>query len=222
MYSKVIVPLDGSELAEKALAHAQLVAGALSIPIELVEAFEVPASRMHDLVSPVVLSRMLAEQRRRSQQYLSEMRERLQAAGHQVTATTLPGIPEQVVRDRAGADPDALVVMSTHGRSGVARWALGSVADRVTHTVSNPVLIVRAAAPKTSPPEIATVLVPLDGSDLAETSLEHAVNLAVALVLVQSSIESIRGFVVEASMLAAISGCVEVQQPWAEYDIPSS
>ena len=42
------------------------------------------------------------------------------------------------------------------------------------------------------------------------------------LVLVQSSIESIRGFVVEASMLAAISGCVEVQQPWAEYDIPSS
>ena len=180
MYSKVIVPLDGSELAEQALPYAQLVARGLSIPIELVEAFDVLPPAVHNHGSMYALDKMLEEARQRSGHYLAGVEEALRTTGYAVSSATLPGAPHQAIVDRADADPNALIVMSTHGRGGLSRWALGSVADKVLHTVPNPMLIVRSGA---APPEIAigTVLVPLDGSDLAETALEHAVNLAAAV-----------------------------------------
>lgn len=181
MYSKIIVPLDGSDLAEMALPFAQLVAGALSIPMELVEAFDVLPPAVHNRSTRMALEQMLAEQRRRSERYLSQVQERLQPSGYPVTTAALAGWPEQTIVDRAGEDSDALIVMTTHGRGGLARWALGSLVDRVLHTVSNPALIVRASAAEVVPAEVQTMLVPLDGSDLAEMSLEHASNLAAAL-----------------------------------------
>ena len=176
-----MVPLDGSDLAELALAPAQLVSRALSIPMELVQAFDVLPPAVHNRSTRMAMEQMLAEQRRRSEQYLSQVQERLQPSGCPLTTATLPGWPEDAIMDRAGEDPDALIVMTTHGRGGLARWALGSVADRLLHTVSNPVLIVRASAAEVVPAEVRTILVPLDGSDLAELSLEHASNLAAAL-----------------------------------------
>lgn len=181
VYSKIMVPLDGSDLAELALAPAQLIAEALGIPMELVEAFDVLPPAVHNRSTRMALEQMLAEQRRRSQRYLSQVQERLQPSSYPLTTATLAGWPEQAIVDRAGEDPDALIVMTTHGRGGLARWALGSVADRVLHTVSNPVLIVRASATEVVPAGVRTILVPLDGSDLAEMSFEHAANLAVAL-----------------------------------------
>ena len=183
MYSKVIVPLDGSELAERAVPYAQLVARGLSIPIELVEAFDVIPPAVPNQGSFYALNRVLDEARQRSQHYLSRVQEALRTAGHAASSATLPGAPHQAIVDRADADPNALIVMSTHGRGGFSRWALGSVADKVLHTVPNPMLIVRSGASGAASSEIAieTVLVPLDGSDLAETSLEHAVNLAIAV-----------------------------------------
>ena len=68
-----------------------------------------------------------------------------------MTWATLPGSPGRAIVDRASADADALVVMSTHGRVGLACWALGSVTDRVLHSVPNPVLIIRAT-PAEPPP----------------------------------------------------------------------
>ena len=176
-----MVPLDGSDLAEMALPFAQLVAGAFSIPMELVEAFDVLPPAVHNRSTRMALEQMLAEQRRRSERYLSQVQERLQPSSYPVTTAALAGWPEQTIVDRAGEDPDALIVMTTHGRGGLARWALGSLVDRVLHTVSNPVLIVRASTAEVAPVGIQTMLVPLDGSDLAEMSLEHAANLAAAL-----------------------------------------
>ena len=159
MYSKVITPLDGSELARRALPHAKLVAAAFSIPIELVRAVDGGAQD--------------------AMQYLARVRDDLRAEGFAATTTALSGQAGSAVVNWAGADPDALVVMSTHGRGGIARLALGSVADRVLHTVSNPVLIVRAGIPD---PDaiIRTVVAPLDGSPLAELSVPHAAGLATA------------------------------------------
>ena len=189
MYSKVIVPLDGSELAEQAVPYAQLVARGLSIPIELVEAFDVLPPAVHSHGSMYALDKMLEEARQRSGHYLAGVEEALRTDGYAAASATLPGAPHQAIADRADADPNALIVMSTHGRGGVTRWAMGSVADKVLHTVPNPMLIVRSGTSGAASSEIAagseiaigTVLVPLDGSDLAETSLEHAVNLAVAV-----------------------------------------
>ena len=181
VYSKIMVPLDGSDLAELALAPAQLVASALSIPMELVQAFNVLPPAVHNRSTRMALEQMLAEQKRRSERYLSQVQERLQPSGCRLTTAALAGWPEQAIVDRAGEDPDALIVMTTHGRGGLARWAMGSVASWVLHTVSNPVLIVRASAAEVVEAEVRTILVPLDGSDLAEMSLEHASDLAAAL-----------------------------------------
>ena len=180
MYSKVIVPLDSSELAEQAIPYAQLVARGLSVPIELVQAFDVVPPVVQNQGSMYAVEQMLQEARQRSEYYLARVAETLRTAGHVASTEILPGAPHQAIADRAGADSDALIAMSTHGRGGLSRWALGSVADKVLHTVPNPVLIVRSGA-ASSDVAIGTVLVPLDGSELAELSLPHAASMAAAL-----------------------------------------
>jgi len=80
-------------------------------------------------------------------------------------------------------EPEALVVMSTHGRGGIARWTLGSVADKVLHSIPNPLLLIRSNAESglAYSVEVKTVLAPLDGSELSEESLPHAAAVATAL-----------------------------------------
>lgn len=182
MYSRVIVPLDGSELSERSLPYARLIAGALSLPIELVEAFDILSPAMHTAGAVFATERMLEEAQAQSSHYLGRVRADLLGMGFAATATTLPGPPAQAIVDWVGDDLDALVVMSTHGRGGIARWALGSVADKVLHLIPNPVLLVRGDAGKAAAAiEPKTVMAPLDGSTLSELSLEHAATMAAAL-----------------------------------------
>lgn len=182
MYSKVIVPLDGSEFSEMALPYARLVAGSLSIPIELVEAYDVLPAALHDHQAVFATKRMLEEAQRRSQEYLSRIRDELNSMGHAASTMTLAGFPPQTVGDWAGGDSATLVVMSTHGRGGITRWAFGSIADKLLHSVPNPVLLVRSGgAERPATEEFKTVLVPLDGSELSESSLPHAASMATAL-----------------------------------------
>ena len=166
MFSKVIVPLDGSELSERALPYASLVAKSMSVPVELVEAFDILPPAVRDRYTPYVVSQMLEDEQHRSEEYLVPIRERLEKAGHTVSVSTLRGMPAEAIVALASADSEALVVMSTHGRSGIGRWVLGSVVDKVLHTAPNPVLIVRATATGSTSPEASmkTVLAPLDGS----------------------------------------------------------
>lgn len=181
MYSKVTVPLDGSELAERALDYARLIGDALSIPMEIIEAYDVLPPAIHNRGAMMATEQMLAEARRRSERYLAEVQARMQPAGLPVTTASLPGTAGQAVVDFVRSDPNALVVMSTHGRGGIARWALGSMADRLLHAVPNSLLVIRASAPRVEPAAIETILVPLDGSELAENSLDQALGLARAL-----------------------------------------
>ena len=183
MYSKVIIPLDGSELSEQALPFCQFVASSMSVPIELVEAYDILPPAVHDRHTSQVVSEMLSDARRRSETYLTSIRERMETAGNAASVSMLYGAPADAIVALASADPDALVVMSTHGRGGIVRWALGSVADKVLHIVSNPMLVVRANAARPAPADtsLKTVLVPLDGSARAELSLPHAADMAAAL-----------------------------------------
>ena len=127
MYSKVIVPLDGSELSEQALPYAQLVAQSLSVPIELVQAFDILPPGMLGTQSQSVIDQIVAGAQERAAVYLSSVRQRLEEQGHSVSASTVRGAPGDAIVTQAGTDPTALVVMSTHGRGGIARWVLGSV-----------------------------------------------------------------------------------------------
>ena len=73
-----------------------------------------------------------------------------------------------------------MIAMSTHGRSGVSRWLLGSITNKVLHATNAPLLVVRGSkGENTTPPsELTPIIVPLDGSTLAEESLSHVTDLA--------------------------------------------
>jgi nucleotide-binding universal stress UspA family protein len=90
------------------------------------------------------------------------------------------GRAEDLIIDKAAADKDALIVMATHGRSGIQRWHLGSVADKVLHGTTNDLMLIRATVNGKPDGEISfkKVIVPLDGSPLAEKVLPHVADLA--------------------------------------------
>ena len=93
--------------------------------------------------------------------------------GAQVKCSMGKGKPENVVIEKAAADKNTLIVMATHGCSGIQRWLLGSVADKVIHGATNHLFLVRASEQGKTDGEAAlkTVIVPLDGSALAEQVL---------------------------------------------------
>jgi nucleotide-binding universal stress UspA family protein len=100
--------------------------------------------------------------------------------GTQVTCFVEKGKAEDVVIERAATDKNTLIVMATHGRSGMQRWVLGSVADKVLHGSTNHLLLIRAneQGKAVGDGALKTVIVPLDGSPLAETVLPYVVDLA--------------------------------------------
>ncbi len=184
MYSKVIVPLDGSDLSEQSLPYAELVAKSLGVPIELVQAYDIlPAGLLGAGNRQEVVSTLEEGSRARALVSMESQRRRLEADGYNVNLVAQRGGAADVIVAVAGVDPTALVVMSTHGRSGISRWVMGSVTDKVLHTIPNPMLVVRAnvlgpAAPEAS---LKSVVVPLDGSALSELAIPHAISVAGAL-----------------------------------------
>ena len=99
-----------------------------------------------------------------------------------MTCSAHEGDPAELIINESSQEADTLIAMSTHGRSGINRWVMGSVTDKVLHGVNEPLLIVRSQ--EGNPPasiEANNVILPLDGSALAEQVLPHAVALAKAL-----------------------------------------
>ena len=90
------------------------------------------------------------------------------------------GSPAELIIEKAAADKATLIAMTTHGRSGLNRWLLGSVAEKVLRTTTNPLLLVRANHEGKSGEQasVKSIVVPLDGSELAETVLPTVVRIA--------------------------------------------
>jgi nucleotide-binding universal stress UspA family protein len=173
---KIVVPLDGSELAERALPYALGLARAANATVTLVRAAVALPLPGFDAWESVELAQ---EEARKD---LEEIAVRARTTGIPIETHTVFGEPsrviQEVVEDR-GAD---LVVMSTHGRSGLGRWFYGSVVDQFLRRTTRPVLLVPASCWKRWPEgDKFRVLVPLDGSDLSEEALAPAAELAHAL-----------------------------------------
>ncbi|HEX7119841.1 MAG TPA: universal stress protein [Longimicrobiales bacterium] len=174
VYRRVLVPLDGSPFGEQALPYAEAVARAARGRIVLVHAHELPVDIEGvaiDLASDAVM-------RDRARAYLEEVAAAI-ASRADVPVATRPmvGRPavmvEVAVRD-VGAE---LVVMSTHGRTGLARAWLGSVADELVRRLEVPLLLVRPAergGRAGERVEFEEIVVALDGSLLSERILPHA------------------------------------------------
>jgi len=135
MYSKIIVTLDGSSHAECALAHAQALAKGLGVKLVLLQVVPYPEVR-----DEAVESDWAAQARRYMEQYAEAAR----SDGVEVEVEVLWGDVVEKIIEYAKNDTWALLVMSTHGRTGLARLAFGSVTERVLKEAkATPVLVVR-------------------------------------------------------------------------------
>jgi nucleotide-binding universal stress UspA family protein len=179
MFKRMVVPLDGSALAEGVLPAAAQLARALKIPIALLNV--IPEGALPRQVAahhPETIDQMLDQERTGALAYLGAHRAQLEAQGLTVTVDVqLMDHAADGIVHYAAAQPDTLIAMSTRGRTGIQRLVMGSVGDRVLQTTRGPLLLFRP--PQDAPAQgFQHVLIPLDQSDLAEQALPLAEALA--------------------------------------------
>jgi nucleotide-binding universal stress UspA family protein len=181
LFQSILVPLDGSPLAEQIIPLALEIARAARSKVRLVLAHQTPQPPVDPNSSQLYVSTDLA-MRKVEREYLNTLRTRLRkSSGQQISAVTIDGPAGptlgKYVQD-VGAD---LVAMTTHGRGGLRGAWLGSVADHLIRSLKIPVIVARARegmSTRPDPPKIAEILVPLDGSPLAEAALAPASAIA--------------------------------------------
>ncbi len=189
MYSRVIMPLDGSKLAEHILPHVSTLAGGLRMPVDIVRVVEPVEYIATDPDSypkwDAELEAMLTNVSTQAGEYVNHVAKALKDVVPEVNQIFDTTDPVGHIVSQANRYPDALIAMATHGRAGIRKWVMGSITEKVMRSVLNPMLIVRPKEPNAEPSEVKldNVVVPLDGSDLAEQSLPGAVALAKAFGL---------------------------------------
>jgi len=148
MFKRILVPLDGSQFSEGALEQAQMLAECAGGQIELLRVAVHPSNYVY-VADAAALADLYDSDRAHCEDYLKSVAARV--AGQtsvQVTTAVLEGVVADAVLDYA-EDTDAdLIVMSTHGRSGMERWLLGSVAEKVVRGAKMPVMLVRPKMPE--------------------------------------------------------------------------
>jgi nucleotide-binding universal stress UspA family protein len=184
MYSKILVPLDGSKTAEKVLPYARCLAGKFKTPVALLAVIDIAEIASHMASEKArFLDTIIEDGVQHSTSYLRGIATTF--PGVDVSCTVEKGKAEDTIIEKAAADKTMLVTMATHGRSGVNRFLLGSVAEKVLRGTVNPLLLVRAADEAKSEGEVTlgSVIVPLDGSELAEKVLPIVADIAKKLDL---------------------------------------
>ena len=150
MFTHLLVPLDGSELAEIALPMASAVAERFGSKITLVRAVHLPPYIGDGLDFTDLYTNLDQSMQQEAREYLEQKLEGLHAAGIETNYHLVVGEPPAdailLAADELGVDA---IVMSTHGRGGMMRWVFGSVADRVLQRAKVPILLSRVVPPST-------------------------------------------------------------------------
>ena len=175
MYRRILVPLDGSELAEVVLTYARELAGRLDIDLTLLHVSSpsenaiVPMQRAYVQHAAEVVQKQARDVQKETG--LKPKGRLVKAQGELVV-----GYPaEEILRYAEENDID-LILMATHGRSGLKRWSIGSMAGKILNASRIPVWLVQTGVNGETPYDkwpSMTLLVPLDGSELAESVLPH-------------------------------------------------
>jgi nucleotide-binding universal stress UspA family protein len=180
MMNALLVPLDGSPLAETALPWAEAIARLTGATMTLLRVVE-PIEPLFELTGTWEYTNQAAERQEEAERaasaYLTSVADRLATRGVSAVARVSVGPPpEMILQAEREAD---LVIMASHGRTGPERWVFGSVTDKVLRGAATPVLLVPARAGQAAPVEpLRRLVVPLDGSPLAEQALPVATHLA--------------------------------------------
>jgi nucleotide-binding universal stress UspA family protein len=180
MYKKMLVPLDGSRLSEVVFPYAKDLAGRLGLEVILLHVYSLRESETMPLHQAYIeyKARIIKRQLREWQKKTGGG---LEGGKLEVRGELAKGYPPEEIMGYAEKNDVDLILMATHGRSGVRRWVMGSVADKVLSVSSIPVWLIRAGTAESVTYDKwpkRTLLVPLDGSVLAEKVLPHVEILA--------------------------------------------
>ncbi len=146
MYKRILIPLDGSPLAEQALPHAIAMAECFQSELVLLRVLIPLPSAV--TTTEAALQRAAEEAAIFAREYLDRVAAGVQERGITVQMGTIGGRPHYQIIQYAETNQVDLIVMSTRGQSGLSRWLMGSVSDRVVRGAKVPVLMVRAQKKK--------------------------------------------------------------------------
>lgn len=182
MFQTILVPLDGSTFSEHALPVALDMARRSGARLHLVQVHEPLAAQVYPDGLPVYDDRWDGAVRAQTEEYLRSVAHRcMERAGVRPVTELLDGPVSSAISTYAAELGAELVVMTTHGRGGISRAWVGSVADALVRRSPVPVLLIRPKAHEVDWTATATarhILIPLDGSELAEGIFEPALRLA--------------------------------------------
>jgi nucleotide-binding universal stress UspA family protein len=178
MFDPILVPLDGSLIAECVLPHTGAMARAFDAKIVLLRMMDksqaIEKGQLFDLVNWQI-------NKTRANLYLEKTKTRLNASGLQVETTVLEGLVADSITDYAQNKGVKLIILSSHGRSGLSQWGISSITQKIIFSAPTSVLIIRAHQPAASELEelrYTQIMVPLDGSRRAENVLPMVTVLA--------------------------------------------
>ncbi len=189
MFKRILTPLDGSKLSEGILPYVRALAPAFGAGVSLLRTHEdlTREVTVEDDVDPESMKRVLEAVTRRlhdqAEEYLATVAAGLTELGIATEIDVRAGPAAAHIVGEAEEVSGTLIAMSTRGETGLGRWIMGSVADRVLYTTNTPLLMVhpeRGAPSMDSTAEVRTLIVPLDGSKLAEAALPVAAETAKA------------------------------------------
>ena len=144
MFGRMLIPLDGSKTAEEVLPYARRLAAGARVAVELLGVVE-----MGDIAEDIASNQaayagaLVREAIRNSTEYLEKLAQTFHDG--KVRCDVQQGRPEDIIIAAASADRATLIAMATHGCSGLTRWLLGSVTEKVLRGTVNPLLVVRAS-----------------------------------------------------------------------------
>lgn len=185
MFEKILVPLDGSPLAQAILPYVMVVAKGFHSRVILFHVAETALD--HKAPEQKTYADETMERiRPMAESYLAGVADELRKEGIDVATEVVKGQATAQIVEYADKENIGLIAISTHGRSGLARWVMGSEIDKILRACEQPVLLVRPRAEGAggeAAGRLSKIIVPLDGSDAAETALPFAEELASTLGL---------------------------------------
>lgn len=183
---RILVPLDGSDLAAQALPLAETIAAQLGAELELVSVLPpvvLPYVGGEPYVPGEVYLKLDTDRTLDAQRYLDTTAADTRQRYARVATHLERGDPASCLLDAAQDLGVDLIIMTTHGRTGLARFTLGSVADRVVRGGAAPVLLLNSYPTTAHGKDLSRALIPLDGSPVAESLLFSIVPLLAGPVL---------------------------------------
>jgi nucleotide-binding universal stress UspA family protein len=205
MWKRILVPLDGSNLAQLALAYAEELSAAFSSELILLyvnEPREDQYRHMHQLYLEEVAKQVKEHVKKRAR----------------VKTVVLTGEPAEEIIGYAEKNKVGVIIMASHGRSGIMAWATGGVADKVLHTTKVPVLLIRVTKlPRKALPKrlLERVLLPLDGSEAGEAAVPYVQKLITKL----GSEVILFGVVAAGQHVRTVGGLDYILYPEAELEL---